>query len=54
MDEYYIYINGRSIVEIRGTEAAYTKFRQTCELFDGCSVSLVWGETGEIVADNRD
>ena len=52
MANYYIYIDNNLIGEVSGTECAYTAYRRACELADllGKDCSLVWAETGEVIA----
>lgn len=54
MYEYQIFINSTYVLGVNGAEAAYTKFRQACDLFDDARVTLVWADTAEIVADSDD
>lgn len=52
---YFIYINNKDF-EICGCEAAYEAFCRACEFGDiiGALVTLVDGETGEVLADNEE
>lgn len=52
--KYYIYVNGKEISEVYGTEAAYEAWRLACKLADFLCVTadLVDGETGEILKPN--
>ena len=52
--KYYIYVNGKEISEVSGTEAAYAAWRLACNLADCLSVTadLVDGETGEVIESN--
>lgn len=55
MREYYIYIGGANFL-VSGCEAAYAAFEKACDFAEilGLTVDLVDGETGEVLADNRD
>jgi len=52
---YFIYINGKAF-EVCGCEAAYEAFRKACDFggMIGALVTLVDGETGEVLADNEE
>lgn len=52
--KYYIYVNGKEISEVSGTEAAYKAWRLACDLADylGTTADLVDGETGEVLESN--
>lgn len=54
MHEYEIYINFTPVLGVDGAEAAYTKFEQACDLFEGTRVLLVCADTAEVVADSDD
>lgn len=53
--KYYVYINGNDF-EVNGCEAAWAAFRSAMAFGDmvGATVTLVDGETGEVIADNMD
>lgn len=55
MREYYISIAGTNFL-VSGCEAAYAAFEKACDFAEilGITVDLVDGETGEVLADNRD
>ena len=52
--KYYIYIENRMVVEVEGSEAAYTAYVKATELADmvGETAHLVDGETGEIITSS--
>ena len=52
--KYYIYVNGKEISEVSGTEAAYEAWRLACNLADclGVTADLVDGETCEVIESN--
>ena len=53
MNTYTIYINNNAIATISGTEACYACYEaaKTIAEMTGKTASLVWDETGEVVAD---
>ena len=53
---YAIYLGNNCIATVDGTEAAYVAYHKTVELAEtiGKSASLVWVETGEVVACSDD
>lgn len=52
-DKYIININGYDVETICGTEAAYTKAEEMCELMGGFPTAcLLDGNTGEVLADS--
>ena len=55
MKEYYVYIGGTAF-SVSGCEAAYAAFEKACDFAEilGITADLVDGETGEVLADNRD
>ena len=55
MRGYYVYIGGTAFA-VSGCEAAYVAFEKACDFAEilGITVDLVDGETGEVLADNRD
>ena len=55
MREYYVYIGGTAF-SVSGCEVAYAAFEKACDFAEilGLTVDLVDGETGEVLADNRD
>ena len=54
MREYFVYI-GTAEFAVSGCEAAYEAFRRACDFAEllGVLVTLVDGETGEVLADNQ-
>ena len=52
MNTYTITLGANTIATISGTEYAYEVYKKTCELGEllGNTASLVWDETGEVVA----
>lgn len=56
MTTYKIYLNTRPVATIEGTEVAYAAYRKAAELAEiiGKTASLVWVETGEVVAYSDD
>ena len=56
MANYKIFLNTRPIATIEGTECAYAAYRKACEFAEivGKTASLVWAETGEVVASSDD
>lgn len=56
MATYKIFLNTRPIATVEGTECAYSAYRKACEFAEivGKTASLVWAETGEVVAYSDD
>jgi hypothetical protein len=56
MNTYSIYLNNEIIANVSGTEAAYACYEaaKTLAEFTGKTASLVWDETGEVVAYSDD
>lgn len=59
MRNYYISMlaeEGWVSIEVKGSEAAFKAFRKALELCEitGTACCLVDGETGEVIADNRE
>ena len=56
MTTYKIFLNTRLIATVEGTECAYAAYHKACELAEivGKTASLVWAETGEVVASSDD
>lgn len=52
--KYYIYIENRMVIEVEGSESAYTAYVKAIELADmtGETAHLVDGETGEIITSS--
>jgi hypothetical protein len=55
-NNYAIYLGNNCIATVDGTEIAYEAYHKTVELAEmlGKSASLVWVETGEVVACSDD
>ena len=56
MATYKIFLNTRPIATVEGTECAYSAYRKACEFAEivGKTASLVWAETGEVIASSDD
>ena len=52
--KYYVYIENDMVAEVEGIQFATKAYREVCELVPNSIVSLVDGNTGEVIESSDD